>query len=124
MAALLGSLRFREERMREAASDGFLLATDLAEHLVAAGVPFRQAHEITGRIVAHCLERGISPTDLTDDELRTFSAAFGPDVRRLLTADRSVSRRKSSGGTAGSNLTRRLASLRRARERRPREKAP
>jgi argininosuccinate lyase len=124
MGALLRSLRFREERMREAASDGFLLATDLAEHLVAAGIPFRQAHEITGRVVAHCLERGISPTDLTDEELRSFSAAFGSDVRRLLTADRSVSRRKSPGGTAGTLLARRLTSLRRARERRAREKAP
>ncbi len=123
LAALIRSLRFREDRMRAAASDGFLLATDLAEYLVAAGTPFRQAHEITGRIVAHCLEHGISPADLGVDDLRGFSPAFGADVRGLLDPDRSVSRRVSAGGTAGANVARRLRSLRRARERQARNRS-
>ena len=111
LAAMVRSLRFNTERMREAASDGFLLATDLAEYLVAAGTPFREAHETTGRIVRHCLERGVTPTDLSLDELRRFSKAFERDVLALLTPDEAVARRKVTGGTAGANVRKRLAQL-------------
>jgi len=115
LAAMLRSLEFDVDVMRDAASDGFLLATDLAEYLVAAGTPFREAHEITGRVVRHCLERGISPVDLSADELREFSNDFGDDVVRLLEPSRSIDRRKSPGGTAGSNLRKRLRRLERSR---------
>ena len=111
LAAMIRSLRFNTARMKDAASDGFLLATDLAEYLVAAGTPFREAHEITGRIVLHCLERGISPTDLSLDEFRKFSKAFSRDLLALLTAEQAVARRKTIGGTSGVNVRRRLAEL-------------
>jgi argininosuccinate lyase len=111
LAAMIRSLRFNTARMKDAASDGFLLATDLAEYLVAAGTPFREAHEITGRIVLHCLERGVSPTDLSLDEFRKFSKDFSRDLLALLTAEQAVARRKSVGGTSGANVRRRLAEL-------------
>lgn len=111
MASLVASLKFNEEAMREAASDGFLLATDLAEYLVAAGLPFRRAHEITGRIVRHCLDNGISPTDLDTRALRKFSPSFGDDAIAILNTDAAVARRRSAGGTAGRNLKKRLARL-------------
>jgi argininosuccinate lyase len=113
LAAMLRSLTFNEEAMRAAAGDGFLLATDVAEYLVAAGVPFRDAHEITGRIVLACLERGITPVDLSLEELRGFCDRFGDDLPALLNAEQAVARRKSPGGTAGTNLARRLKLLRR-----------
>ncbi len=111
LAAMVRSLRFNTVRMKEAASDGFLLATDIAEYLVAADTPFREAHEITGRIVLACLERGVAPTDLALDELRKFSPAFRRDVVALLTAEQAVARRKAVGGTAGANVRKRLAAL-------------
>ena len=111
LAAMIRSLRFNTERMAAAASDGFLLATDIAEYLVAAGVPFRESHEITGRIVLDCLERGIAPTDLSLAELREFSPRFGADIVTLLTPAQAVARRRATGGTAGSNLRRRLKRL-------------
>jgi argininosuccinate lyase len=111
LAAMIRSLRFNTARMKDAASDGFLLATDLAEYLVAAGTPFREAHEITGRIVLHCLERGIAPTDLSLDDFRKFSKAFSGDLLALLTAEQAVARRKTVGGTSGANVRRRLAEL-------------
>ena len=97
--------------MAAAASDGFLLATDIAEYLVAAGVPFRESHEITGRIVLDCLDRGVTPTDLTLAELREFSPRFGDDIVARITPAQAVARRRATGGTSGSNLRRRLKRL-------------
>jgi len=111
LAAMIRSLRFNTERMAAAAADGFLLATDIAEYLVAAGVPFRDAHEITGRIVLDCLERGVTPTELSLAELRKFSKRFGEDIVKLLTPEKAVARRRATGGTSGSNLRRRLKRL-------------
>ena len=112
LAAMFRSLTFNTERMAEAASDGFLLATDLAEMLVAAGIPFREAHEIVGRIVGDCLVRGIAPDDLDEVELRAYSHAFDHDVSTLLTARKAIERRTSPGGTSGINLKQRLRDLR------------
>jgi argininosuccinate lyase len=111
LAAMLRSLTFNTERMAEAGCDGFLLATDLAEMLVAAGVPFREAHEIVGRIVGDCLVRGIAPDELDEVELAGYSAAFPADVRRRLTARQAIARRTSPGGTSGTNLRKRLRAL-------------
>jgi argininosuccinate lyase len=111
LAAMVTHLEFNEETMAEAASDGFLLATDLAEYLVAAGMPFREAHECTGRIVLFCLENDRTPTDLDVDELRGFSTMFGDDIAVMMTASRSVDRRKAVGGTSRANLKRRLRKL-------------
>jgi len=111
LAAMLGSLRFSEKAMAEAAADGFLLATDLAEYLVAKGMAFRQAHEITGRIVIDCLDRGADPSQLDLGELRRFSKRFEADVLTTLSAAQSVARRRSAGGTSGVNLRKRLRKL-------------
>ena len=111
LAAMVKSLRFNEKAMAEAASDGFLLATDLAEYLVDAGVPFRKAHECAGNIVLHCLENDTNPADLSLQQLRKFSKEFGDDIKGLMTPRRSIDRRKVVGATASSNLRRRLRKL-------------
>ncbi len=119
LAAMLRSLTFDEEAMRRAASDSFLLATDLAEILVARGVAFRDAHEVVGRIVRHCLERGVELTSLSSDELARFSPALGAAADRkagqpvasLLTLDQAVARRTSHGGTSGKLVAARVAAL-------------
>lgn len=119
LAAMLRSLTFDEDAMRRAASDSFLLATDIAEILVARGVPFRQAHEVVGKIVRHCLERRLEITSLTSAELERFSPALGAAADRkakatvasLLTLDQSVARRLSYGGTSGTLVLRRLNAL-------------
>ena len=111
MTALLLSLTFDTNAMREAASDGMLLATDLAEYLVARGLPFREAHEVTGRVVADCLERGVDLASLSSDELKPYSSVIADDITDVFDPDKSVARRKSGPGTAGSNVARRLRSL-------------
>jgi len=103
MAPMLSALTFRPDRMREAASSGFLNATDLADYLVVRGVPFRGAHAIVGRIVRDCVETGERLEDLSLARLRRHSPLFGPDVAKFISLEACVERRQSLGGT-GSRL--------------------
>ncbi len=105
-------LEFNREAM-SAAAGGFALATDLAEYLVARGVPFREAHEIVGSLVREAAESGKSLSDLTLAQLRSHSPAFGPDAAKLLDAKTSLARRTVAGGPAPSTVRARLARLKR-----------
>ena len=86
--------------MAEAASDPMLLATDLAEFLVRAGVPFRDAHEVVGRIVGHVTRAGIDLRSLSKEEMQSFHAAFDAGADALLDLERSLESRALAGGTA------------------------
>ncbi|MBM4312150.1 MAG: argininosuccinate lyase [Deltaproteobacteria bacterium] len=99
-APMLGSLRFNREAMRAAAAGGFLTATDLADYLVRQGMPFRSAHEVVGRIVAHCERAGTSLFELDQRALQKFSPAFGADAPACLSIEASVASRRCEGGTA------------------------
>ncbi|HEY5999763.1 MAG TPA: argininosuccinate lyase [bacterium] len=112
MTGVVGSLSFRPERLEAAAAAGFSAATDLAEYLALAGVPFRQAHHVVGRIVRHCIEGGKDLPDLTLEELRGFSPKFGPDALRILTAKASVSRKRGPGSTAPAEVRKALREAR------------
>jgi argininosuccinate lyase len=99
-AELLANLSFRTERMKAATRGGFMTATDLADYLVRKNMPFRQAHGVVGRIVAHCQTRGVELEDLTLVELRAFSELIEADVMTVLSVEGSVNSRVSAGGTA------------------------
>jgi len=88
------------DRMRSAALQGFATATDLADYLVRAGLPFRDAHEVVGRSVAYCVDKGCDLAELTLEELQTFSDRIGDDVFDYLTLEGSVAARNHIGGTA------------------------
>jgi argininosuccinate lyase len=100
MSGAIATLRVGVERMREAAADPMLLATDLAEALVRAGVPFREAHETVGRIVAHVTEHQLDLRQLSRDELRGFHDAFTAGCDELLDLEASFEARRLVGGTA------------------------
>src|ERR1051325_247154 len=70
---MLGGLTFRLDRMRRAAGENYATATDLADYLVKKGLPFREAHEVVGRVVRHAIERGVGLEQVPLDELRRFS---------------------------------------------------
>ncbi len=97
--------------MRAATTDGFLLATDVADYLATKGVPFRDAHAIVGQVVRHCLEHEQRLEDLSEKEWRQFSSHFGPDLRDWLTLEAALARRGAGGGTAPANVTHRLRGL-------------
>jgi argininosuccinate lyase len=99
-AGMVATLRFDTDRMAELAPQGFSLATDVAEWLVRQGVPFRDAHEISGRLVQVCEARGIGLEDADDDLLAGVSPMLTPRVRDVLTIEGSVRSRSGRGGTA------------------------
>jgi len=98
-AGMVATLRVNGERMRAGAGGGFMAATDLADYLAAHGVPFREAHEVVGRLVLECERSGRTLQELTADELRAASPAFGEDAAGAVDIDTVVSRRTSEGGT-------------------------
>ncbi len=95
----VATMQVRPDRMRAALSHD-LLATDLAEYLVARGLPFRDAHDVAGQVFAHCEREGVTPPELSLDELRRFSPAFGDDVAEVWDYRASAARRAVVGGTA------------------------
>jgi len=99
VAATVATMTVRRERMA-AAMDGGLLATELADYLVRAGVPFRQAHGIVGKVVRKGLEQGVGIERLSLAQLREISPAFGDDVREMFDATKAVAARAVTGGTA------------------------
>jgi argininosuccinate lyase len=111
LAALVPRLRVRTDRMRAAAAVGYTLATELADYLATKGVPFRRAHTVVGAIVQAAIAEGRMLEDFSLTELRRFSPAFGRDVRRWLTHEAAVKRRRAVGGTAPANVERRLKAL-------------
>ncbi len=100
MAGAIATLDVKRERMAEAASDPMLLATDLAEILVLAGVPFRDAHEVVGRIVGHVTRKQIDLRSLSHADMQSFHEAFEAGADELLDLERSLESRSLIGGTA------------------------
>jgi len=99
-ADMVPAISCNADRMRSAALQGFATATDLADYLVRAGLPFRDAHEVVGRSVAYCVDKGCDLAELTLEELQTFSDRIGDDVFDYLTLEGSVAARNHIGGTA------------------------
>jgi argininosuccinate lyase len=100
VAGMVATARFDTERMAALAPAGFSLATDLAEWLVRAGAPFREAHEVAGACVRVCEERGIDLAEMSDDDLAAVSPRLTPEVRGVLTVAGSLASRDGVGGTA------------------------
>jgi argininosuccinate lyase len=100
MTLLFPKMEIQAERMREAASEDYTNATDLADYLVTKGIPFRQAHQITGKAVLYAEEKGKKLDALSLDELRSFSPLIGKDVFDYIRIENAVNRRNSIGGTA------------------------
>jgi argininosuccinate lyase len=107
MAGMVGDLTINAKAMKKAADREFATATDLADWLVRTlDMPFREAHHVTGRIVALAEERGTDLKKLTLPELQSVEPRVTEDVYAVLDAARSAKSRKSQGGTAPSNVRR------------------
>lgn len=111
IAGLVSTLTFDENRMAQLAPAGFTLATDIAEWMVRAGVPFRVAHEVAGACVRAAEEKGIGLPDLTDDQFAEIHPALTPAVRDVLTVEGSIASRDARGGTAGVRVAEQLNRL-------------
>src|ERR1044071_5748440 len=100
MTTVIRNIRINKERARNAASQGFLNATDLADYLVRRGLEFRRAHEIVGRVVSYAIERGKALEQLQMDEYRQFSPLFDDDLYKALTLESSLRNKPALGGTS------------------------
>ncbi len=114
---MVSTISFNTGRMREMAGESFSLATDVAEWLVRRGVPFRDAHEITGALVRFCEERGLDLSEVEDADLRSISPELDPEVRGILSLETSVASRDGVGGTAPARVAEQLATLKSRLER-------
>ncbi|HYD33784.1 MAG TPA: argininosuccinate lyase [Methylophilaceae bacterium] len=99
-ADMMRGIKVDKAAMRQAASEGFATATDLADYLVKKGMPFRDAHEAVALAVRHAADKGCDLADLDISELQKFSSHIGEDVRDVLTLEGSIASRNHIGGTA------------------------
>ncbi|MFQ5508034.1 MAG: argininosuccinate lyase [Leptospirillia bacterium] len=107
-AAMMDDLSVNRERAAASLAGGYLLATDLADYLVTQGMPFREAHEVVGNIVAHCIDKGTEIEQLSAEEFAGFSPLFGADVTDYASIEASLARKSQPGGTAPGLVAERL----------------
>jgi argininosuccinate lyase len=110
LATVVATLRLRTDRASGAAS-GFMLSTDVADHLVRRGVPFRRAHELVGGLVRRLIETGRELESLTLEEWRAFSPLVGDDIRETVSARASVEARRTPQSTQPAAVAAALAEL-------------
>jgi len=99
-AGMIASMKVDVQRLREQAPQGFTLATEVADWLSRRGVPFKQAHEITGKMVQLCEELGVELHQLSDEQLQQVDSRLLPSVRECLTLEAAIAARSGWGGTS------------------------
>jgi len=109
-AELLAQLTVRPEPMNKAVSEGFLLATELADYLVQQGVPFRESHHIVGNLVGECLAKGKDLHQLTQQDLFKASPSFDNKAFHVLTPEAAINQKNVVGGTATAQVTSQIKS--------------
>ena len=110
LAGMIATMTVRADRIAAAAPVGYTLATEVADWLVRRGIPFREAHEITGALVARAAARGVGLDEIEDSELADVSAFLTPDVREVLTVAGALAARTTYGSTGRHPVTEQLAS--------------
>ena len=103
-SAMLPELKINRERMKGAASDPNLLATDLAEYLVKKGMPFREAHEMVGKLVADTIAKGKRLNEISVTALKKISRLFDSDVSKVFDLRRSLAARQAIGAPSPKNI--------------------
>lgn len=111
MAGMIRALAFNRNRMADAMKRGFLNATELADYLVGKGVPFREAHHLTGAAVALAEKRGAGLEDLSLEELQGICGLIDADVYPILDMRSAVARRNTPGGTGPESVEKQMASI-------------
>ncbi|MBZ6075317.1 argininosuccinate lyase [Microvirga puerhi] len=111
MAGMIATMRVNADRLKTQSTEGFTLATEVADWLARSGVPFSEAHEITGALVRYCEEKGFELSELTPSDLTTVDSRLDPDLLGHLTPEAAVSARSGYGGTAPARVSEQIARL-------------
>jgi argininosuccinate lyase len=109
LAEMFGAAGWDKKRMAAAADDALLVATDWADYLVRKGLPFREAHEVVGKLVGLSVKRGITLRELTLQDLQSAAKLFRSDALRVLDAKRSLQSRTAEGAPSPRRVAARLA---------------
>lgn len=107
-SSMIAGIEVHADRMRAAAGAAFSNATDLADYLARKGLPFREAHDVVGRLAAICLREGIPLESLPVERMQEVSALIESDVMDCLHLDAVVNARNSFGGTAAKEVERQI----------------
>jgi argininosuccinate lyase len=110
-AGALSKTKFREDRLRAAASNPALLATDAADYLVRRGVPFRQAHDLVGQVLREAEKQGKPWIQLSSEDLRKISPQFANDFLKTLSVESAIASKSVPGGTAEESVRAAIAQL-------------
>ena len=94
---MLSTMKFRKDRMKKSAANGFTNATDAADYLVNHGVPFRDAHGIVGQLVLYCIEKNMALEDMTLEEFKAISPVFEQDIYEAISLKTCVEKRITTG---------------------------
>jgi argininosuccinate lyase len=112
VTGMIATMRINTDRLAAAAPEGFALATDVAEDLVRRGVPFREAHEAVGRLVAWCAQHNCDLPDVDDAQLAELSPHLTPGIRSVLSVRGALAARSARGGTAPERVAEQMTDLR------------
>jgi argininosuccinate lyase len=129
-AEMMRGLKVNEKAVAAAVADPFLLATDVADYLVLRGLPFRDAHEVVGKLTAHSLSTGVAFPDIPLETYQALCPLFEKKVYKVLTLDHAMAARKATGAPSPANVARELAgwqarlSPKRPAAKRPKAAAP
>lgn len=113
LSGMMPGVRFNKHSMMNATEAGFSTATDIAEYLVKKGMPFREAHGVTGEIVKYCINENKTLPEMNLSELKKFSKMISGDVVDCISAGASVNSRTSYGGTAQKVVLARIRKIKR-----------
>lgn len=113
-SGMVQTMKFDLDRLERLAPAGFSLATDVAEWLVKQQVPFREAHEITGELVAYCEENSLDLHEVPDAQMAKISKLLIPQVRDVLSVSGSIKSRSGAGGTALPRVLEQISELRKS----------
>lgn len=112
LTPMMETMQVRKDRMRQAVTNDFANATDLADYLASKGLPFRQAHEVVGKAVLYCIQNHKYLLDCSIDEFKAFSLLVEDDIYHVLNVDTVVNARNVLGGTARNQVEKQIATFR------------
>ena len=109
---MISTMKVREDKMAEAAKYGYMNATDAADYLVSKGIPFRDCHEIIGRMVLYAINSGKALDELTMEEFKSFSDSFDEDIYDKISVEACIDAKKSFGSTSKASVAEQIKAIR------------
>ncbi|MBI3600536.1 MAG: argininosuccinate lyase, partial [Nitrospinae bacterium] len=108
---MLDTMQLKRDRLKKMVEQGFMTATDMADYLAIKGIPFRDAHEVVGKVVSYCIKNNKLLSELTLSELQKFSVKFKKDIFDFINVEKSVNRKDVIGGTSKRQVLKRISEI-------------